>query len=82
MATGDSSMGIAPEALCQIAVWTSPPRRKRFGRFMSDSGLQEQVVSPKQTALGIFRRQSRDLESMRSRGQEIKSAGNLEFHEI
>jgi len=56
MATGDSSMGIAPEALCQIAVWTSPPRRKRFGRFMSDTGLQEHVVSPKQTALGIFRR--------------------------
>eukprot|EP00435_Cladocopium_sp_Y103_P003510 s1617_g1.t1 len=40
----DSSMGIAPEVLCPITVWT-PPQRKRFGRFMSDTGLQEHVAS-------------------------------------
>jgi len=37
--TDDSSIGIAPQALCPLTVWTIPTRRKnRFGRFYSDSG--------------------------------------------
>ncbi|CAE7902650.1 PPT3 [Symbiodinium microadriaticum] len=37
--TDDSSLGIAPQALCPLTVWTIPERRtSRFGRFFSDSG--------------------------------------------
>ncbi|CAJ1340326.1 unnamed protein product [Effrenium voratum] len=36
----DSSMGISPEVLCALRVWPHP-RRKRFGRFHSDTGLTQ-----------------------------------------